>query len=239
MLKKFIIIQLLLLAFQLFSENRINQIAVPAGYKRIKYQNNSFSDWIQKLPIKNSNKIKKYDGTNIASFYSILAVIDKPILFNADLEQCADYCMRFWVDFHSEKQISDKLFLYNYSGDKYHFKKSNKSIINFLKYCMIYTNSHSLKMGCKKINTDQLVPGDMIVQNDTGGIGHVSMIMDVCQNKNGKKLFLIGYSFMPAQEFHIEKALSEYGKSGWFTIDGYFKYLKKYLDYGKPVLRRF
>jgi hypothetical protein len=79
----------------------------------------------------------------------------------------------------------------------------------------------------------------MIVQNENGGIGHVSMIMDACKNEKGEELYLIGYSFMPAQEFHIEGARPEYGKDGWFSIEGYYRYLADYLDLGKPVLRRF
>ena len=86
---------------------------------------------------------------------------------------------------------------------------------------------------------DILKPGDMIVQNRNGGIGHASVILDVCESKKGEKLYLIGYSFMPAQEFHIEKAEEKYGRDGWFTIEGYFRYLSEFLDFGEPVLRRF
>ena len=93
----------------------------------------------------------------------------------------------------------------------------------------------------KKVNPEDLQPGDMFVQNQTGGIGHVSLIVDACQNQEGKRLFLIGYSFMPAQEFHIEKAKRKHGKDGWFTVEGYKKYLKQlpFSRYGAPVFRRF
>ena len=79
----------------------------------------------------------------------------------------------------------------------------------------------------------------MIVQNQTGSIGHASMIVDACKNRKGEKLFLMGFSFMPAQEFHIEKAPAGYGKHGWFTVKGMQDFLEKYYPYGKPVLRRF
>jgi hypothetical protein len=96
-----------------------------------------------------------------------------------------------------------------------------------------------LKKGCKPVIADEVIPGDLFVQNERGGIGHVSVVLDVCKSKEGKKLFLIGYSFMPAQEFHIERARGKYGIGGWFTLEGYVQYLRDYLNYGEPVLRRF
>jgi hypothetical protein len=67
------------------------------------------------------------------------------------------------------------------------------------------------------------------------------MVMDVCENSSGEKLYLIGYSFMPAQEFHIEKAKKKHGLEGWFTLEGYYQYMEKFpfAKFGKPVLRRF
>ena len=79
----------------------------------------------------------------------------------------------------------------------------------------------------------------MFIQNERGGIGHVSVVLDVCRTEQGNKLFLVGYSYMPAQEFHIEKAGNQYGRDGWFTLEGYNQYLADNLNYGKPVLRRF
>lgn len=44
---------------------------------------------------------------------------------------------------------------------------------------------------------------------------------------------------MPAQEFHVEYASEGYGSGGWFSLEGYYRYLKEYIDLGTPVLRRF
>ena len=79
----------------------------------------------------------------------------------------------------------------------------------------------------------------MIVQNETGGIGHVSIVMNVAASEGKPDLYLIGFSFMPAQEFHIERASARYGVGGWFTMDGFQRFLKDRLDLGEPVLRRF
>jgi hypothetical protein len=162
-----------------------------------------------------------------------------PLLFKSELEQCADYCMRFWAEYHKDMNKLDSLYLFDYSGNKKKFKNSEKTYTGFLNWAFSFSNSYSLKRGCKKISKNELVPGDIIVQNEGGGIGHASVIMDVCKSEEGKKLYLIGYSFMPAQEFHIEKAASSRGTEGWFTIEGYFDYLSDYIPLGDPVLRRF
>ncbi len=162
-----------------------------------------------------------------------------PLLFRSNLEQCADFAMRFWAEYHRVAGKLDQFYLFDYGGNKKQFKLSGQSFVQFLKTSFANSNSHSLKQGCKPVKPDELIPGDLFVQNERGGVGHVSVIIDVCQSKEGKRLFLIGYSFMPAQEFHIEKAEEKYGIQGWFTIEGYTQYLKEYLDFGKPVLRRF
>ncbi|MCK4766062.1 MAG: hypothetical protein KAW12_27940, partial [Candidatus Aminicenantes bacterium] len=222
------------------SAKTIDSIPLPGGYTRLDYPAGSFSDWVQALPLKNNKEILRHDGGTVGfDFYDTIAVVDMPLLFSGDLEQCADYCMRFWAEYHKAKNLLPNLYLFDYNGSRKPFSASNKSFKNFLKWAFAFSNSHSLKKGCKTIKEAELRPGDMIVQNERGGIGHVSMIMDICETKTGQRLYLIGYSFMPAQEFHIEKAAEKYGSSGWFTLAGYVSYLSDFLDLGKPVLRRF
>lgn len=218
-----------------------NSINLPTGYARQEFPEGSYSNWIQNLPLKENTMILDYRGFTLSRdyFYSIFAVVDMPLLFYTDLEQCADYCMRFWAEYHKDMNRLDSLYLFDYNGNKKKFGSSGKTYTSFLKWAFSFSNSYSLKMGCEKVSMDELIPGDMIIQNKSGGIGHASVILDVCKSEKGKKLYLIGYSFMPAQEFHIEKAASTRGIEGWFTIEGYFEYLGAYLPLGEPTLRRF
>jgi len=233
----------LFLNFNLLAQEKTirNSIDTPNGYVRIKFPEGSYSNWIQNLPLKENPMILDYRGFTLSRdcFYSILAVVDMPLLFNSDLEQCADYCMRFWAEYHKNMNRLDSLYLFDYSGKKKKFAESGKSYRGFLKWAFSCSNSYSLKRGCEKVSKHELIPGDMIVQNESGGIGHVSVILDICKAGKGKKLYLIGYSFMPAQEFHIEKAASTRGVGGWFTLRKYFEYLEAYLPLGEPILRRF
>lgn len=236
-----IIVFFICIASNAFGFNAIKEIPVPEGYARIQYNNNSFSAYLQSLPLKQDNTIKKYNGKKVFGLlYNIYAVVNKPLLFNANLEQCADFCMRFWADFHKERNNLNALFLYDYSGNKKYYKNSNKNYKSYLKWHMGYSNSYSIKKGAKQVNGAELRPGDMFVQNKDGGIGHVSMIVDAAKNEEGKAVYLMGYGFIPAQEFHIEKATKKHGVNGWFTKEGYETYLSEYFGgYGKPAMRRF
>ena len=224
----------------------VSQIPAPDGFVRKSFPKGSFSDWVQNLPLKKSDRILAYTGSaindpshNVIALYNIFGVVDMPLLFKTDIEQCADYCMRFWAEYHKSMNKLDQLYLFDYNGKKKSFSSSGKSYNAFLKWTFSYSNSYSLKKGCLEIKEEDAVPGDMVVQNESGGAGHVSMIVDMAESKEGKKVYLIGFGFMPAQEFHIEKAADVYGVVGWFTLKEFYKYLDDFLALGKPVLRRF
>lgn len=213
---------------------------LPSGYSRVEYSKGSYAEFIQTMPLKGDKTIKAASGSIITnSLYKIWGVVDIPLLFKSDIEQCADYSMRLWAEYHKKNNKLNELYLFDYSGNRVYFKNQKKDFKGFLQNAFAYSNSSSIKRGCKTVSEKELQPGDMFVQNETGGIGHVSVIVDVCKNSKGEKLYLVGYSFMPAQEFHIEKAQTGYGIEGWFTLDGYNKYLDENLNFGKAVYKRF
>ncbi len=237
-----IIIILLALPVLAFGQNQklVKDIPVPAGYQAMEYPAGSYSQWLTRRPLKSSLEIVDHAGRKVPSgSYSVYAVLDLPLLFPGDLEQCADYAMRLWAEYHKDTNKLEKLYLFDYNGRRQNYSTSRLSYRNFLRRAFANSNSYSLKKGCAAVDTSALAPGEMVVQNERGGVGHVSVVMNVCRNSAGQKLYLLGFSYMPAQEFHIEKALESYGTEGWFTVEGYFRYLKDYMDLGAPVLRRF
>ena len=228
-----------------YAQQKIVHIKVPPGYKRILFPSETYSGYIQRLPLKKNKIIYEWNGSRLLSsflLYNVLAVVNKPVLFRQDLEQCADYAMRFWADYHKENKLLNKLFLLDYMGNKKYFKDSNKSYLKYLRWHMAYSNSYSIKKGLKIIDMNaKLIPGDMFVQNKDGGVGHVSVIVDIAENERNNRIYLIGFSFMPAQEFHIEDAGNRDNAGAWFTKSGYIRYLAKssLSYYGEPVFRRF
>ncbi len=217
----------------------IGSIPAPHGCTRIAQPEGSFAAWVARLPLRPGNSVKTYDCQDVSRYYDVLAVVDLPLLFRADLEQCADWCLRLWAEYHRDSGTLDRLCLFDYGGRRISFRKSGKTFHRFLKWSMDHANSYSLLKGCVTVDTGDIRPGDMFVQNRRGGIGHVSMVMDACRDPDGNTLYLVGYSYMPAQEFHVERAGAQYGRDGWFTYEGYCRYLRDRIDLGEPQLRRF
>ena len=53
------------------------------------------------------------------------------------------------------------------------------------------------------IAAEELQAGDVFLKG--GSPGHVVMVVDLCENEQGQKAFLLAQGYMPAQEFHILK----------------------------------
>jgi len=214
-------------------------IPAPAGYTRVTTAPGSYGRFLRNLPVKGDKRILAFNGNLIRDF-NVFAVLDLPLLFHQDLEQCADFAMRLWAEYHQRAHALDHLYLFDYNGKRKAFKSSGKGYLDFLRTSFANANSYSLKRGCAPVpSAAALVPGDMLVQNQDGGIGHVSVILDIAEAPGKPRLYLIGFSFMPAQEFHIEKARGDKGQEGWFTLEGYQRFLMEILPFGPPVLRRF
>ncbi len=221
----------------------VTDLLPPEGFQRTNNASGSYGDYLRSLPIRSDNKIALWTGAHLPNnTYSTLAVLDLPLLFNENLEQCADFSMRLWGDYLKQSKKLNELALYDFYGNKKPFSKSGRSYLGYLRWHMAYSNSYSIKLGAKPVRLlSDLQAGDMFVQNQGNeGIGHVSVVIDQAENEFGHKLYLVGYSFMPAQQFHIEKASEEHGIDGWFTADGYERFAKEQFGFfGEPIVMQF
>jgi len=220
---------------------QVSDIPVPPGCARIPLPLSSYPAWLRASRLKADLSILTHDGDTVSSeSYRVLAVLDRPLLFRDDLEQCADWCFRLWAEYHREAGRLNKLYLFHYNGRRRYFSKSGKTFRSFLRWAMANANSHSLKNGCSLVDSLDLLPGDMLVQNNSGGVGHVSVVMDACADSTGHRYYLLGYGYMPAQEFHLERASPEYGPQGWFDLQGIYQYLRIHFgSFGRPRAYRF
>jgi hypothetical protein len=86
-------------------------------------------------------------------------------------------------------------------------KKANPSASheNFRAYMDViftYAGTASLEKELKKIGTlKELQVGDVFIQG--GFPGHAVLVLDVVENAQGKRKYMIAQSYMPAQEMHI------------------------------------
>ncbi len=233
----------LLLTLNVGAAEKVSDIAPPSGFKRVANEANSYANYLRSLPLSTQSRVKLWNGSFLPhDYYQSLGIVDLPLLFDEDLEQCADFSMRLWSEYLKSIDSLKYLSLFDFYGRKKSFAKSGKSFQDYLYWHMKYSNSYSIKLGAERVSLlSELRAGDMFVQNDSEeSIGHVSVVIDQATNNVGQSVYLVGYSFMPAQQFHIEEANEQYGPQGWFTADGYYRYAEDVFgSFGKPNLRRY
>lgn len=206
-------------------EKRFN---VPDGYKRTIEDDNSLSQFLRNYKLKeNGSPVFLYDGREKGNQDAHIAVFELPIE-NEDLQQCADSVMRVFAEYYWQTQQYDKIafhftngFLCEYkkwmeghrviiNGNEVSLKKTSDyddSYENFKKYLRIvfsYAGTYSMeKYESEIIEVSEMSAGDVILAG--GSPGHVVMVVDVCENDDGKKAFLLAQGYMPAQKFHVIK----------------------------------
>ena len=75
----------------------------------------------------------------------------------------------------------------------------------------------SLEKELPMVNVSDLSIGDLVIKG--GFPGHAVVIVDMAQNKEGKKIVMIAQSYMPAQNIHVLRNAVKDGLSPWQEID--------------------
>lgn len=203
------------------------RIKTPEGYKRTKVKKGSFGDFVRSYKMKpDGSEVLLYDGTPKGNQNDHVAVFKLPIE-NRNLQQCADSIMRMYGEYYYSKGEYSKIrfplgggFIADFSkwskgygirvnGNRVSWirnSKNNSSYESFVKFMIVvfaYSGTMNMEDASAAISLEQATIGDIFIKG--GSPGHVVMIVDVCKNKSGKKAFLLGQGYMPAQEFHVIK----------------------------------
>ena len=222
----------------------INRIPVPEGYERVEAVENSLADWLRHLPLKPYDaKMLLYNGREKPRQDVHAAIINIDV-GNKDLQQCADAVMRLKAEYHYSRQEYDKIHFNFTSGDNVRFddwrfgrkpkisgnsvkftpktSTADNSYSNFKKYMnmiFLYAGTYSMSQELKKVDVSTIQAGDVFI---IGGFpGHAMMVMDIAKNEDGKTIFLLAQSYMPAQNMHVVKNFNvESEELGcWFSTD--------------------
>lgn len=203
---------------------------VPEGYERTDFEgeNGAFADFMRNYSLKESGSpVLLYNGKSKINQNAHVAVLELPIE-NEDLQQCADSVMRMYAEYLWASGQYDKISFHfsdgfevsylkwregyriSFENDKpYWFKKTgyDDSYEAFQKYMRIifaYAGTASMEaLESDYTSMEELKVGDVFLKG--GSPGHVVMVVDVCENPQGQKAFLLAQGYMPAQEFHVLK----------------------------------
>ena len=245
-------------AAQNINPDSIALIPCVDDYIRIQLESDSFPDYVRYLPLKEiGSSVRSWNNTIIHEASEIHAVIDWKL--PDKVQQCADVAIRLRAEYLREHNRINKIrfkslsgnsidytkwlngrYALNSSGSRIEYRKSqhaksdtDEEFEKYLHFVMMYANSSSLARDLTTVEESELLPGDIYIQPDPtgrGGIGHVSVILDMCENTDGERLYLFGYGFIPAQDFHLPLPSSEQGIGKWFTLDGYKKHIAIFGD---------
>jgi hypothetical protein len=198
---------------------QVKNIPLPQGYKRIQEAENSFAAWLENVALKKDKTVYKFDGKEKNNQSAQFAVLDISV-GKKDLQQCADAVMRLRAEYlFAQQNFEQIIFRDNKSGVYTFTKPYNRE--NFLKYLdrvfgMCGTAS-LVKQLKPKNNFSDIKAGDVLIRG--GFPGHAVIVMDVAENANGNRIYIIAQSYMPAQDIHILQNPTNKNLSPWYEVD--------------------
>ena len=203
-----------------------SRISVPSGYQRTEVEEDSLGDFLHQYPMKAyGSKVHLFDGSEKYNQSAHISVFDLPIE-NYDLQQCADSVIRMYAEYFWNTKQYERIAFHYTSGFLAEYPKwregnrikvdgntvtwvksaeyddSYECFVEYLKNVFSYAGT--LSMYCEEaveIPLGEAKAGDVFLYG--GSPGHVVMIVDVCENEDGEKAFLLAQGYMPAQEFHL------------------------------------
>lgn len=215
------------------------EIATTKGFNRIKTDSTSFAFYLRDLPLKtDNNTVYLFNGLPKGNQNAQYAVI-KMDVGNRDLQQCADAVMRLRAEYLYKNKKFEQIH-FNFTngtnacytkyaagyravvkGSKVNWIKTTKpdtSYKTFRKYLdlvYMYAGTHSLSKELSIVSEiHDIQPGYIFIEG--GFPGHAIIVIDVAVNNEGKKLFMLAQSYMPAQEIHVLKNPADAELSPWF-----------------------
>jgi len=219
----------------------VSDIPLPEGYHAEQNDSNSFASYLLKLPIKQDDTVRLYNGQPKANQGNHFAVLQMDV-GNRDLQQCADAAIRLRAEYlFSQRRHGDISFHFTsghevtwsaylkgmrtkVSGSEVRFERTaryDSSYSNFRKYLDViftYCGTASLPQDLNKTAQDSIKAGDIYLQTSRP-YGHAVTVMATAKNEKGQMTFLLAQSYMPAQSIHILKNLGDPEISPWFTMD--------------------
>ncbi|WP_214072763.1 DUF4846 domain-containing protein [Mucilaginibacter sp. dw_454] len=214
------------------AENVLTRFKTPKGYTQQPVPDESFGDWLQNLPLKPAGTHTRiFNGTIARTDHNTAAVVDLSIGHH-DLQQCADVVMRLRGEYLYQQKKYDAISFnfvsgfkcdyvhyangYRYENGKWVLKAdkdySYKTFLNYMNLVFTYAGTLSLEKELQPVKDfHTLQTGDVFIRG--GAPGHCFMVMDVVEDAQHNKQFLLAQSFMPAQNLQVLQ-----DGSPWFSL---------------------
>lgn len=238
-----------------------SRFAPPEGFQRLKVNKNSYAHYLRNLPLKAPDApVLLHNGSLKGNQHVHAAVVDLPI-GTKDLHQCADAVMRLRAEYlWDEKRYRDIHFNFTnghqidyakwMQGERIKVKGNKTSWYKatspsndydtfwaYMELIFMYAGTHSLSKELNSVPITDMQIGDVLIQG--GFPGHAVVVVDMCENRAGKKLFMLAQSYMPAQELHILINPKNDKLSPWYELSSDGDIVTPEWRFGIGDLKRF
>lgn len=238
-------------------ETRINP---PDGYTRITVEEKSLGEFLRNYKLKKATGVVKlWNGTKKEDSGTAQAVFKLP-MEKEDMQRSTGAVIRMYAEYFWSQSMYDKISFQFINGFQAEYLKwqegfrirtdatgsiwvnggsNDTSKENFKKYLhvvLMYSSSKSMAKESKKVKKEEIQIGDIFLQ--TGDAAEAVMIVDVCENKQGQKAFLLAKGGKPAQQFHLLKNPAHEDDPWYYVEEMKYPLQTSEGEFGKGSLRR-
>lgn len=212
----------------------------PQGFKRVEVEPGSYQEFLRKQKLKPyGSKVLYHDGREKKKehvYDSVLDVETGP----RDLHQCADAIMLLRAEYLYANQRYDEIKFHFVSGFLTEYSKwmegyridpdtgyypagipgdtSYETFREYMDMVFAYAGTLSMLNEAKPIEPENIKIGDIFLDR-----GHTIIIMDIAENAEGEKMFIVAQSYMPAQQTQILKNGNNPDISPWYSLNTVIK----------------
>jgi hypothetical protein len=174
----------------------------------------SFGDWLRHLPLVAAGaQVHLFDG-RLKDRQDVHAAIVDLDVGARDLQQCADAVMRLRAEY--QFAAGQRIAFHPDPGKRTELAFDGRDRRRFAKYLVqLFADAGTASLAAEMGRpTSEIAPGDVLIQG--GYPGHAILVLDVAVTSDGRRLLLLGQSYMPAQQFHVLKNLGVPSLSPWY-----------------------
>ena len=196
----------------------IAAIPLPEGYERVEAPKDSFGEWLRLITLKKENLVYLYNGALKENQSVQYAVMNIPV-GKKDLQQCADAVMRLRAEYLFSKGRFSEIEFRDNNNKSYKWSGGNnrQGFERYMEQVFGWCGTASLAKQLRSVDMEDIQQGDVFIKG--GFPGHAMIVMDVAMNKQGKKIYMLAQSYMPAQDIHIVKNAMKEEDTCWYEAD--------------------
>lgn len=215
---------------------------MPPGCRRVAVAAGSWGEWLRGRPLRPAGTPARLFDGRLKDNQAVVAAVVNIDPGTANLQQCADAVMRLRAEYLFSVNPSkihfhlttgyDAWFSDYLAGTTFRVQDevvrpapkpaealTHAALGRYLLPVFGYAGTLSLGREVLPVSLAQARPGDVLVHG--GSPGHAVLVADVAENpRTGQRYLLLMQSYMPAQNIHVLRNVSQPALGAWFAVPG-------------------